>query len=222
MTLEQHFTTLILIVQEHKELQETGEKEQMDVKFEEEAKETEQEKRLTPKRVIREILSWIIVLVTAFGLAYFITNYVIVKAVVPTGSMESTIMTDDKIIGNRIAYLFSEPKRGDIIIFKYPDDETENYVKRIIGLPGDKVEIIQGKVYINDSAEPLEEPYLNEGPNPQDYYGPYLVPEGCYFVMGDNRNQSLDARFWVNTYVAKEKIIGKVWFRYSPSIGKIK
>lgn len=222
MTLEQHFTTLILIVQEHKELQETGEKEQMDVKFEEEAKETEQEKRLTPKRVIREILSWIIVLVTAFGLAYFITNYVIVKAVVPTGSMEPTIMTDDKIIGNRIAYLFSEPKRGDIIIFKYPDDETENYVKRIIGLPGDKVEIIQGKVYINDSAEPLEEPYLNEGPNPQDYYGPYLVPEGCYFVMGDNRNQSLDARFWVNTYVAKEKIIGKVWFRYSPSIGKIK
>lgn len=222
MTLEQHFTTLILIVQEHKELQETGEKEQMDVKFEEEAKETEQEKRLTPKRVIREILSWIIVLVTAFGLAYFITNYVIVKAVVPTGSMEPTIMTDDKIIGNRIAYLFSEPKRGDIIIFKYPDDETENYVKRIIGLPGDKVEIIQGKVYINDSAESLEEPYLNEGPNPQDYYGPYLVPEGCYFVMGDNRNQSLDARFWVNTYVAKEKIIGKVWFRYSPSIGKIK
>lgn len=222
MTLEQHFTTLILIVQEHKELQETGEKEQMDVKFEEEAKETEQEKRLTPKRVIREILSWIIVLVTAFGLAYFITNYVIVKAVVPTGSMEPTIMTDDKIIGNRIAYLFSEPKRGDIIIFKYPDDETENYVKRIIGLPGDKVEIIQGKVYINDSAEPLEESYLNEVPNPQDYYGPYLVPEGCYFVMGDNRNQSLDARFWVNTYVAKEKIIGKVWFRYSPSIGKIK
>lgn len=194
----------------------------MDVKFEEEAKETEQEKRLTPKRVIREILSWIIVLVTAFGLAYFITNYVIVKAVVPTGSMEPTIMTDDKIIGNRIAYLFSEPKRGDIIIFKYPDDETENYVKRIIGLPGDKVEIIQGKVYINDSAEPLEESYLNEVPNPQDYYGPYLVPEGCYFVMGDNRNQSLDARFWVNTYVAKEKIIGKVWFRYSPSIGKIK
>ena len=63
--------------------------------------------------------------------------------------MESTIMPNDKIIGNRIAYLFSEPKRGDIIIFKYPDDETENYVKRIIGLPGEKIQIIQGKVYIN-------------------------------------------------------------------------
>lgn len=192
----------------------------MDTKYEAEQEE-ESEKKLRPKNVIREIFSWVFVLVAAFGLAFFITNYIIVKAIVPTGSMESTIIPGDKIIGNRIAYLFSEPDRGDIIIFKYPDDEEENYVKRIIGLPGEKIQIIQGKVYINDSTEPLEESYLKEPANLEDY-GPYEVPEGCYFVMGDNRNHSLDARYWVNTYVAKDKIIGKVWFRYSPSIGMIK
>lgn len=191
----------------------------MDTKFEAEPKE-EAEKKWESKSVIKEIFSWIFVLVAAFVLAYFITNHVIVKAIVPTGSMESTIMPNDKIIGNRIAYLFSEPKRGDIIIFKYPDDETENYVKRIIGLPGEKIQIIQGKVYINDSLEPLDESYLKEPANLEDY-GPYQVPEDHYFVMGDNRNHSLDARYWINTYVSKEKIIGKVWFRYSPSIGSI-
>lgn len=188
---------------------------------EEKMNDEEIKKKWTANSIMKEILSWVFVLVAAFALAYFITNYVIVKAVVPTGSMENTIMVDDKVVGNRIAYLFSNPKRGDIIIFKFPDDETENYVKRIIGLPGEKVEIIDGKIYINDSEEPLEEPYLKETPSAEDF-GPYEVPEGCYFVLGDNRNWSKDARYWVNTYVAKDKIIGKVWFRYSPSIALIK
>lgn len=171
--------------------------------------------------VVKEIISWILVLASAFVLAYFITNYVIVKAEVPTGSMENTIMSHDRIVGNRLAYLFSEPKRGDIIIFKFPDDEDQNFVKRIIGIPGDHVEIINGLIYINGSTEPLEEPYLKEEMN-DGIYGPYDVPEGSYFVLGDNRNWSKDARSWTNTYVKKEKIIGKVWFRYSPSIGMIK
>lgn len=188
---------------------------------EEKMNDEEIKKKWTANSIMKEILSWVFVLVAAFALAYFITNYVIVKAVVPTGSMENTIMVDDKVVGNRIAYLFSKPKRGDIIIFKFPDDETENYVKRIIGLPGEKIEIIDGKIYINDSEEPLEEPYLKETPSAEDF-GPYEVPEGCYFVLGDNRNWSKDARYWVNTYVAKNKIIGKVWFRYSPSIALIK
>ena len=95
------------------------------------------------------------------------------------------------------------------------------YVKRVIGLPGETVEVKDGKVYINGSDTPLDEPYL---PEPMEgSYGPYEVPEGCYFMMGDNRNNSLDARFWDNKFVAKNKIVAKVLFCYYPfnRIGKV-
>lgn len=182
--------------------------------------EQKEEKAVGKKSVKREILSWLITIGAAFILAYCITNYIIIKAEIPTSSMESTIMVGDKIVGNRLAYLFSEPERGDIVIFKYPDNEEENYVKRVIGLPGETVEILDGKVYINQSSEPLEEPYLSVVM--QDSFGPYVVPEGSYFMLGDNRNVSKDSRYWKNTYVTKDQLIAKAWFRYSPSFGSVK
>ncbi|MDU6263651.1 MAG: signal peptidase I [Anaerocolumna aminovalerica] len=166
-----------------------------------------------------EILSWIKIVVSAFVVALVINNFIIVKAEVPTGSMENTVMTHDQIVGYRLAYLFSTPKRGDIIMFPFPDDESTNYLKRIIGLPGEVIEIIDGKVYINGSTEPLKEDYLKE--EPKGSYGPYTVPEDSYFMMGDNRNSSLDSRVWEHPFVKKEKIIGKAVFRYSPKIGFI-
>ncbi len=166
-----------------------------------------------------EIFSWVKLIITAFIIAIAINNFVIVKAEVPSGSMENTVMTHDQIIGYRLAYLFSQPKRGDIVMFPFPDDESVNYLKRIIGLPGEVVEIIDGKVYINGSAEPLEEDYLKEKPNGS--FGPYTVPEDSYFMMGDNRNSSLDSRFWEHPFVRKDKIIGKAVFRYSPSLNFI-
>lgn len=81
-------------------------------------------------------------------------NYVIINATVPTGSMEHTIEPGDDLFGLRLAYQFSEPKRGDIVIFRFPDDETQKYVKRVIGLPGEKVTIEDAKIYINDSETP--------------------------------------------------------------------
>jgi len=171
-------------------------------------------------KLVRELLSWIIVIGLALGAGYLINNYVILKAEIPTGSMENTLMVNDKLIGNRIAYLFSEPERGDIVMFDFPDDESKLYVKRIIGLPGDHIEIVDGKVYINNSETPLDEPYLAEVMTGS--YGPYDVPEGCYFVMGDNRNHSYDARSWQNTYVSREKIECKAWFRYSPNFTWVK
>lgn len=121
-------------------------------------------------------------------------------------SMENTIMTYDRIFGFRLAYGFNmnvfgneisrkwkDPERFDIVIFKYPDDESQLFIKRIIGLPGDKVEIIDGKVYINDSETPLEDSYVPE--TPLGSFGPYEVPENCYFMMGDNRNNSKDSRY---------------------------
>ena len=107
-------------------------------------------------------------------------------------------------------------------IFYFPDDVTEKtyYVKRIIGVPGDTIDIRDGHVYLNGSETPLDEPYIRE---PMEVSPPlhYEVPEGCYFMLGDNRNFSADSRFWKNTFVKKEKIIAKVLFRYFPSIGRI-
>ncbi len=107
---------------------------------------------------------------------------------IPSGSMENTIMTGDRVIGNRFAYSFSDPQRFDIIIFRYPDDESQLFIKRIIGLPGETVEIQDGKIYLNGSDEPLEDVQTKE--TMVGSFGPYTVPENSYFVMGDNRNDS--------------------------------
>lgn len=166
--------------------------------------------------VKREILSWVLTFAVAFAVVFVLKNFVIINALVPTGSMENEIMPGDQLFGNRLAYVFDEPERGDVIFFYFPDDETQRYVKRVIGLPGDKVVIEDAKIYLNDSKTPLEEPYLKErwvrGTGPYEFQ----VPEGSYFVLGDNRNSSVDARYWNNTYVAKEKIIGKAMFIYWP------
>lgn len=166
-----------------------------------------------------EIFSWIKVLVFSVIIAWIIGNFVLMIAYIPSGSMENTLQINDKVIGLRFAYKFEKPERKEIIMFKYPDDENKDFIKRIIGLPGETVKIIDGKVYINDSKEPLDEPYLKETPTGD--YGPYVVPEGCYFVLGDNRNNSLDSRFWKNTFVKKEKILAKAICRFWP-IGDFK
>ncbi len=181
------------------------------------APEEKQENKEKKKgSVLRELLSWIVTFSVAILLALVLKNYVIINATVPTGSMEHTIEPGDDLFGLRLTYRFSEPERGDIIIFKFPDDESQKYVKRVIGLPGEKVTITEGKVYINDSEEPLEEDYLKE--EWVQATGPFEfeVPKDGYLVMGDNRNDSYDARYWENTYVTKDKIIGKAYFIYYP------
>lgn len=159
------------------------------------------------------VISWAVTIAAALALALFINNVLIVNASVPTGSMESTIMTGSRMFGLRVSYWGSDPVRGDIIIFRYPDDPSRNFVKRVIGMPGDTVEIIGGVTYVN--GEKLEESYLNETPAGKDY-GPYEVPEDSYFVMGDNRNHSNDSRLWQNTFVSRNAVLGKAVFCYWP------
>lgn len=178
-----------------------------------EEKNISKEEKTSP---LREALSWVFTFAAAILVALVLKNFVIINATVPTGSMENTIMPGDDLFGSRLAYQFSEPKRGDIIIFKYPDDEEEKYVKRIIGLPGETVRISNAKVYIDDSETPLQEEYLKDEWTVATGPFEFQVPEGCYFVMGDNRNDSWDARYWDNTYVAREKIIGKAEWVYFP------
>lgn len=182
-----------------------------------------QEKKLTEKEPFdwkKELLSWVQIIVVAALIAFVLNTFIIANSRVPSGSMENTIMTGDRVIGSRLSYLFQDPERGDIVIFRFPDDESIYYVKRIIGMPGDTVEIRDGQVYLNNSDTPMKEPYIREPMKPEPDMR-YEVPENQYFMLGDNRNHSADSRRWENTFVKREKIIAKVMFRYFPSIGKV-
>ena len=207
----------------------------------------EEEKEQKPKGKIdwkAEIISWIQILAAAAVIAFVLTTFIIANSEVPSGSMENTIMTGSRVIGSRLNYLFTDPERGDVVIFVFGWEcpacgntiegekqeicpycesdvgkrgKTIYYVKRIIGIPGDVIDIVDDKVYLNGSDTPLEEPYLAEEMNQGETFH-FEVPEGCYFMMGDNRNWSLDARYWKNPYISKDKIIAQVLFEYFPQI----
>lgn len=168
----------------------------------------------------KELWEYIKMIIFVVAVVLVVNNFLLINARVPSESMENTIMTGDRFFGNRLAYLFDDPERFDIVVFKYPDDESQLFVKRVIGLPGETVEIKDGKVYINGSQTPLDDSFTPETPTGD--YGPYVVPEGSYFMLGDNRNHSGDSRFWKQPYVEKEKIVGKAIFRYFPGVKILK
>lgn len=173
-------------------------------------------------KILKEVVDYIKIIAFAFVIAYVLTHFVIVNAKVPTGSMNNTIETGSRIIGNRISYKFSDPERFDIAIFKAPDSPKENYVKRIIGLPGEHVVIDKSEITITlaDGSKKikLNETYLKE--KWTENAGPYTfnVPKDSYLMLGDNRNNSNDARLWTNKYVSKDVLLGKVEFEYFPSL----
>jgi len=190
-----------------------------------EARETQGEVQgEEPFNIVREILSLLGTMAIAAVTVLLLKEFIIINALIPSSSMEYTISPGDRVIGNRLAYLSEVPERGDIIIFRYPDDEEQLFVKRVIGLPGETVTIEEAKVYIGEDKVLLEEYYLKEEWTVGN--GPYTfeVPEGSYLVLGDNRNNSKDARYWENTYVEEDKILGEAVFRYWPfdSIGVLK
>lgn len=201
------------------------------------------------KSVSREILSWIICIVSAFVIALLIKYFIFTPTLVKQGSMTPTILDGERVLINRLVRTFSmEIKRGDIVTLEKPAreaDETQiakydtirglknkfvyyvleltktSYIKRVIGLPGEHIYIANGSVYIND--EKLDEPYLEEDletPRRGAFYD-LVVPEGCVFVMGDNRMGSLDSREF--GCVPLDKIEGRVSIRIWPlnKIGKV-
>lgn len=169
--------------------------------------------------VLKEVKEYLHMIIFVIIVVFVVNNVVLINAKIPSESMEKTIMTNDRIFGFRLAYKLEEPKRYDVIIFKYPDNPSELFIKRIIGLPGETVVMREGKVYINDSEKPLDDSFCPE--DPLGDFGPYTVPEDSYFMLGDNRNYSKDSRFWDNKYVSEDLIVGKALIRYFPSIKKI-
>lgn len=178
-----------------------------------------EEKEERKQAIKKEVMEYIRMIVFVIVVVFVMNNVVLINAKIPSESMEKTIMTNDRIFGFRLAYQFQDPERYDIVIFKYPDDPQELFIKRIIGLPGETVEIREGKVYIDDSEKPLDDSFCPE--QPLGDFGPYTVPEDSYFMLGDNRNYSKDSRFWEIKYVDEDQIVGKALIRYFPSIKKI-
>ena len=178
----------------------------------EEKNQTEQSDK--SRSVWRELWDYAKIIIAVFVIAFLLGHFVYINARVPSGSMEETIMTGDRVFGNRLAYIKDDPERYDIVIFKYPDDPSKIFIKRVIGLPGETVTVKDGKIYIDGKEQTQAVSFCPE--EMAGSFGPYEVPEDSYFVMGDNRNNSLDSRYWDNTYVKKEAILAKAGFRYWP------
>lgn len=158
------------------------------------------------------IYEWVPTMVYALAIALVLRTYAVASFIIPSGSMKSTLLEHDLLIANKFSYklLGQEPHRGDIMIFKPPHEPKKDYIKRVIGLPGDTVQVKDGVVYINGEA--LEEIYINE--RPINDMEPKVIPEGEYFMMGDNRNHSLDSRSWGT--VKRNKLEGRALFIFWP------
>ncbi len=169
-------------------------------------------------KVMKELLSTGLYLLGVLLLTWFLTTYVGVRTVVDGGSMETTLFDKDNLIVDKITYRFSDPKRFDIIVFPFQYQEDTYYIKRIIGLPGETVQIdAQGRIYIDGKV--LEESYGREIIKPENVgiaAEPIVLGEDEYFVMGDNRNNSSDSRTEMVGNIHRKDIIGRAWLRIWP------
>ena len=159
-----------------------------------------------------ELFAWFKTLGSAAVYATLIVTFGFQVARVEGQSMAPTLEDQDRLIVNKFAYRVGEPDRGDIVMLSYPLDPEKSFVKRIIAEEGDQVRIVDGEVYVNDV--PLSDEFVPEEYRSHDDYGPEIVPEGYYFVMGDHRNNSSDSRHW--GHVPKRYVIGRVQIRWWP------
>lgn len=179
------------------------------------------------KSIIREYAESIII---ALLLALVIRTYLVQAFKIPSGSMEDTLAIGDHLLVNKFIYgtklpfsdkrllTLRDPRRGDVIVFEYPEDPSKDFIKRVVGTPGDVIEGKDKKVFVN--GKPYENPHevhkekdvVPKEMNPRDTFGPVTVPPNSYFMMGDNRDRSYDSRFW--GFVSRDKIKGLAFIKY--------
>lgn len=175
-----------------------------------------------PKAILIQIINIVLAIAVAISFRHFIVQ----AYKIPAGSNLPTILIGDYILVNKYIYRFENTQKNDWIIFKFPKDEKIDYIKRVVALPGDEVEIIDKKLYVNH--KPSQEPFIANPPSstmdkfqsPRDNFGPVTVPQDAYFVLGDNRDNSFDSRFW--GFVQKEKIKGRAEIIYFSQDNKTK
>ena len=164
------------------------------------------------------IKEWVVPIIIALVIVLFLNKFVFILVTVPTGSMEDTIMPGDRLYVNEL-FDVNDAQRGDILVFMSEELDEKRLVKRIIGLPGEEVEVKKdGSVYINGVK--LDEPYAVKAEGEEKVFN---VPENSYLFFGDNRPISYDARYWENPYIDERQIIGEAVFRFFPfnRIGKV-
>ena len=179
------------------------------------------------KHIVREYAESIIIAVL---MALVIRTFIVQAFKIPSGSMEDTLLIGDHLLvskfiyGTKIPFVdgkflkIRDPKRGDVIVFEYPEDPSKDFIKRVVGTPGDTVEVKEKKLFVN--GQPYNNPHevhkekeiIPKEQNPRDNFGPFKVPENSYFVMGDNRDRSYDSRFW--GVVPSDKIKGLAFIKY--------
>ena len=159
-----------------------------------------------------EIVAWFKTLASAAVYATLIVTFGFQVARVEGLSMAPTLADQDRLIVNKLAYRIGEPRRGDIVMLYYPIDPDKSFVKRVIAEEGDQVRIVDGSVFVNDV--PMQDDFVPPEYRSHDDFGPSVIPDGYYFVMGDHRNNSSDSRHW--GFVPKKYIIGKVQLRWWP------
>ena len=166
------------------------------------------------KRGSGGFLEFLVILLVAFALVFgFVRPFVLEAFYIPSESMVPTLEIGDRVFVNKFVYRFWGPERGDIVVFRSVEGGDEDLIKRVVGLPGDRVTSRRGTLRINGEAQ--EEPYLNDSGRPdREIYGPTRVPEGEVFVMGDNRNNSADSRFFGP--VPMENIEGEAFMIFWP------
>lgn len=157
-------------------------------------------------------------LIVAVVIAMVIKGLLLQTYTIPSGSMYDTLQVGDFIVLNRLAYMFDKPENGDVVVFEYPLEPSKDFIKRVVGTPGDRIELREKVLYVN--GEPAEEPYrkindqtaIPQELSHKDSFEAFTVPEGEYFMMGDNRDNSYDSRFW--GFVGEDKIKGKALMIY--------
>ena len=174
--------------------------------------------KIDKERLKKEVREWAEAIAVALVLTLIIRTFVVQAFKIPSGSMNPTLLQGDKLFVNKFIYRFREPKRFEIIVFKYPEDPKKDFIKRVVAFEGEEVEIRNGMLVIN--GNPVSQP---AGPNPVVYYnqGPFAatgqkvtVPENSYFVLGDNSLSSRDSRYW--GFVPKRYLVGLAIFRWWP------
>ena len=169
-------------------------------------------RRITAAQVGDEVMAWLRTVVSAAVYATLIVTFGFQVARVEGLSMAPTLEDQDRLIVNKLVYRLSAPRRGDVVMLYYPANPDKSFVKRVIAEPGDYVRISDGRVWVNDV--PLDDSYIPEEFRSHDDYGPRVIEDGYYFVMGDHRNNSSDSRHW--GLVPTKYIIGKVQVRWWP------
>ena len=167
------------------------------------------------KEIIKELAGWLLYIVLIIAFTWFVVTFVGQRTEVSGSSMETTLSDKDQLIVDKMTYRFRDPKRYDIVVFPYQYQDNTYYIKRIIGLPGETVQILSGMVYIDGMR--LDEHYGNEiMENPGIAEEPLILGEDEYFVLGDNRNNSSDSRASDVGLIHRKDLIGRAWIRMWP------